>query len=631
MTNKTTKEYLDYFVKSQNPNFAVMLKGKWGAGKTYFIQDTIQEWDNASIISDSKINLKPIYISLNGVAKKNEIIELLKAKISPFLYSKGVKFTSDILKGFIKSTLKIDFDYDGDNVKDGNFNINFDPISIFKSSNDKINGNRILIFDDVERCKIPLDELYGFINDFVEHSQCKVILISDEDKIDDNHNNDSKFKYSLFKEKIIGQTFEIKPDTDQAIDFFLESMPTDIGKYFIESKDLIIKIFSISEKENLRVLQRGIFDFERLVSFIDNKLKTDEEKFIILFKNYLSYFLIYFLEIKTGNDDILSFQQQNHSSNEISENNYIQYNEVISAFKLLHSTKLFTPFKLSCFIKNGDSQELINEINSSIIYANGKEEKDWEKLWYWKLLEDEDFLILLEKVSHDFFTNENFHITEILHISGIMFSLIDSNLYNKKSKLQVIKRAKEIIEKCNLKDFRDTISSSTLTWGSWHKGYTSDKTEEFKALVKFTQELLEKIKREKSEQTVESLFYGITNENVDELYRKIKEYDENLGCRIESIPMLSKLNSKKFSKVIFSLNNNALLILTFFFEYRYFPEKTYANVTIEDKQRQEKDFLIDLNSEILTEINAKRNEKKVIRKYSLNELKVMIDKSIEKL
>jgi len=36
----------------------------------------------------------------------------------------------------------------------------------------------------VERCKIPLDELYGFINDFVEHSQCKVILIADEDKLD---------------------------------------------------------------------------------------------------------------------------------------------------------------------------------------------------------------------------------------------------------------------------------------------------------------------------------------------------------------------------------------------------------------------------------------------------------------
>ncbi|ATL48256.1 hypothetical protein COR50_14395 [Chitinophaga caeni] len=106
---------------------------------------------------------------LMALLKKSEIIESLKAKISPFLYSKGAKFASDIFKGFIKSTLKIDFDYDKDNKADGSINIKFDPISIFKSSNDKIKGNRIMIFDDVERCKIPLDELYGFINDFVEH------------------------------------------------------------------------------------------------------------------------------------------------------------------------------------------------------------------------------------------------------------------------------------------------------------------------------------------------------------------------------------------------------------------------------------------------------------------------------
>ena len=205
-----------------------------GSGKNIF-----HSWYNAQVIVEGDINLKPIYVSLNGIAKKSEIIEALKAKISPFLYSKGAKFASDIFKGFIKSTLKIDFDYDNDNKADGSLNLNFDPISIFKSSNEKIKGNRILIFDDVERCKIPLDELYGFINDFVEHSQCKVILISDEDKIDDENTKDSKFKYPVFKEKIVGQTFEIKPDTIKAIDFFLESVSSEIRPFLVEYKELI--------------------------------------------------------------------------------------------------------------------------------------------------------------------------------------------------------------------------------------------------------------------------------------------------------------------------------------------------------------------------------------------------------
>lgn len=61
--------------------------------------------------------------------------------------------------------------------------MDIDPITIFKGDNENIKGNRIIIFDDIERCKVPIDEVYGFINDFVEHSKCKIILISDEEKI----------------------------------------------------------------------------------------------------------------------------------------------------------------------------------------------------------------------------------------------------------------------------------------------------------------------------------------------------------------------------------------------------------------------------------------------------------------
>ncbi|MBL7766285.1 MAG: hypothetical protein JNJ58_09345 [Chitinophagaceae bacterium] len=632
MTNQTTKQYLNYFVTSQNPNFAVMLKGKWGAGKTYFIRGLIEEWDNADVIAESEeIRLRPIYISLNGIAKKSEIIEALKAKISPFLYSKGAKFATEILKGFFKTTLKIDFDYDNDGKSDGNVNINFDPISIFKSSNEKIKGNRILIFDDVERCKIPLDELYGFINDFVEHSQCKVILISDEDKIGEEHTKDSKFKYPVFKEKIIGQTFEIKPDTEQAIDFFLNSVKSEIKSQLIASKDLIIKTFDVSKKENLRVLQRAIYDFERLFNFTDKELVKDEEKYNLLVKNYLSYFLIYFLEFKTGNEDITSFQQTQFFSDDKSEKKYTQYEEVVSTYSLLHSTKLFTPFRLIDFIKNGDYTDIVTEINNSTIYAKGRTEKDWERLWYWQLLNDEDFSNLLDSVSTSFFTTEDFHITEILHISGILFSLIDSKLYKKKSKLQVIKRAKQLIKKTNLAEFKDSRGFSMLTWGSWQKAYASEKTEEFRSLVKYTQDILEKIKQNKSTIAIDDIFYNITNGNVDELYQKIREYNDDLGNIIEHTPMLAKLNPNKFAQIILSLNNDSLFRLKHFIEYRYFPEKTYSNVTIQEHQRQEKELLLTLHSQISKETNAKKNREKVIRKHALNELNTIIKNSIDRL
>ncbi len=631
MTNQTTIEYLNYFVASQNPNFAVMLKGKWGAGKTYFIRGIIKDWEDKQDIEETEINLRPIYISLNGVAKKSEIVELLKAKISPFLYSKGAQFATDIFKGFIKSTLKIDFDYDKDGNSDGSANINFDPISIFKSSNDKIKGNRILIFDDVERCKIPVDELYGFINDFVEHSQCKVILISDEDKIDEEHTKDSKYKYPEFREKIIGQTFEIKPDTEQAINYFLDSVTSNIKPHLLESKDLIIKIFNISKKENLRVLQRAIFDFERLFKFTNSKLTEDDKKFKILIKNYLSYFLIYFLEFKTGNEDISSFQQMSFLPDDKSEKKYTQYEEVVETFSLLHSTKLFTPFKLIDFIKNGNYENLVYEINNSTIFAKGKEEKDWEKLWYWQLLDDDIYSTILKKVSTSFFTTENFCTTEILHISGILFSLIDAKLYKEKTKTQVFKRAKQLILQTDFSEFKSERDFSLLSWGSWQKSYASENTEEFKDLVKYIRDILDKKKKDKSVEAVKDIFYNITNENINELYKKTQDYNADLGDIIEKTPMLATLNPKKFAETILNLNNDSLFRLKQFIEYRYFPEKTYSNVTIQDQQRQEKNLLLSLHTKISKEINSKKNRNKVIRKHVLNELNSMIKKSMDRL
>lgn len=626
MTNHTTKEFLNYFVTSQNPNFAVMLKGKWGAGKTYFIRGLIEDWNNADIIAESEqIRLRPIYISLNGTTNKSELIEALKVKISPFLYSKGTKFAKEILKGFLKTTLKIDLDYDNDGKSDGNLNINFDPISIFKSSNDKIKGNRILIFDDVERCKISLDELYGFINDFVEHSQCKVILISDEDKIDEEYTKDSKYKYPVFKEKIIGQTFEIKPDTEQAIDFFLNSVNSEIKPHLIELKDLIIKIFDVSKKENLRVLQRAIYDFERLFNFTYKELSKDEENYKLLIKNYLSYFLIYFLEYKTGNEDITSFQQPQFFFDDKGEKKYTQYEEIVSTYSLLHSTKLFTPFRLIDFIKNGDYTDIVNEINNSLIHAKDRAEKDWERLWYWQQLDDEIFSFLLDSVSTSFFETEDFHVTEILHISGILFSLIDTKLYKKKSKGQIITRAKQLIKKTNLVEFKDSRGFSMLTWGSWQKAYASDKTEEFKSLVIYTREILENIKHHKSTIAVDNIFYNITNDNVDELNQKIREYNEDLDNIIENTPMLANLNPNKFAQVILNLNNYGILILKHFFENRY------LNVPLQEHQRQEKELLLKLHTKISKESNANKNRGKVIRKHALNELNTIIKNSIDRL
>lgn len=176
----------------------------------------ITEWDEDTISDNEGIVLKPIYISLNGVSKIESVNKLIKEALNPFLYSKGVEAVKNIFKGVVKASVKVDLDSLTDNEDKYSLSFDINPFSLLSTNNTEIKGKKVLIFDDIERCKIDIDELFGYINNFVEHLTCKVILIGDEEKIKSLYEAESdiksKIQYKDFKEKLIGQTFLIKKD-----------------------------------------------------------------------------------------------------------------------------------------------------------------------------------------------------------------------------------------------------------------------------------------------------------------------------------------------------------------------------------------------------------------------------------
>lgn len=598
MKNKHIIEYLDYYIKSETINFAVLLKGTWGSGKTYFIKKLIENWETPNVANDDFIALSPIYISLNGISSKNEIIQKLREKINPFLYSKGVKFTTAILKGFIKSTVKIDFDSDKDGATDGSFNLDIDPITIFKGDNENIKGNRIIIFDDIERCKVPIDEVYGFINDFVEHSKCKIILISDEEKILEKEKKEpSTTPYASFKEKIIGQTFEILPNTEEAIEYFISLIKSEVCTVLNDNKNLILKIFNSSEKNNLRVLQRALFEFERLVNLLENISDADKPKYNLLIKSLLAYYLIYHIEFNTGNKLIKNFQQLFLLDDQ--KLDYQNYEELIKSEDLLHSTKIFSPENIISFIEGGHYEQLVEEVNNNYLYKP-EEEKNWEKLWYWKFLSDSEFKILLEIVEKDFFEDGNLHFTEVLHISGILFNLIDNNLYQNKNKAEIIDKAYSIFS--DITDFSDVEKYNSLLRNSWRKSYASEQTVEFRQLIAYLQNCI-KLKQGKNlDKLVENKLYSLNDENIDELYDSFKEYNWGVGKIIEQTPIFKNIDHEKFCELILRLSNKGIFDLNGYFNYRYYPERTYANLRIEDFHKSEREFIIALKELLKTKI-----------------------------
>jgi hypothetical protein len=260
-----------------------MLKGKWGCGKTWFIKKYCEKL--------KKNGQNYLYVSLYGITSYSEIENHFFQQLHPVLSSKGMALAGKILKGLIKTSIKIDLD--GDNKPDASVNSQIPDINLsehFKSAD----GN-ILIFDDLERCGIKKQDILGYINYFVEHQGFKVLIVANEDDIISK--DKSETLYVNIKEKLIGKTFEIISDIDEVLDNLSKLIENDATKKEIVDNIRIIKeTYLASGYQNLRHLKQSLWDFERLFSVLPPDITSNKE----FSKDLLQVFLAYSFEIKSG-------------------------------------------------------------------------------------------------------------------------------------------------------------------------------------------------------------------------------------------------------------------------------------------------------------------------------------------
>ena len=485
-------------------------------------------------------------------------------------------------------------DYKGDDKSDGSLNWNFDPdpITIFKSDNEKIKGNRIIIFDDIERCKINIEELFGFINDFVEHSNCKVILVSDENKIKEKESE--KVSYSTFKEKIVGKTFEISSDVNDAIQSFIEQIKSENKNQFKNNESLIIKIFNISGKNNLRVLQRSLFEFERLLELLDSELKDDYEKYPQLVKSLLAYFLIFYIEINTGDSD-LSYFPSVLKIDDQKKDELEKYLVIIDSEKLIYFDNLLTNLNLENYIKNALYEDLVKEINKNIFY-NPQEQKHWEKLWYFDRLEDDEFIDLIKKVDNDFFENSNLSFTEVLHIAGIYFYYIDESLLVSRSKNEIVERAKQLISLSQDFDYTESYLKKLLR-ASFGKTYLSNETTEFNNLMDYLKTDFNEKQKQNQKKLVENILNNLNNDTIINLYNLNKEVNVNLFL------FFKEINLANFSRSIINLKNENIYSLGRYLKTCYIENEHINN------QQNISNQILEINHSLCTYISVFEDDK----------------------
>ncbi|TLJ13556.1 NTPase KAP [Escherichia sp. E3659] len=306
MHNTYIKDYIEYYLSLKTePQYAIMLKGAWGSGKTWFIERVLEEY------KQKHSEFKFLKVSLYGVNSIEQIEDEFYRQLHPVLSNKALIFGANVLKNTLKATFKIDLN--GDNKSDVDINSNVPTINL--SDFTRKPDGFVLVFDDVERAGVDLPILFGYINHFVEVNGYKAILVANEDEIINRekriNNDDEKYRneYMRTKEKLVGKTFEVTSDLHSACKIFLSVISSlHVANIFKEDMQTIEDLYVSANYNNLRHLRQFFLDVQRIISLLGDKYLSNDE-FIRVFFHQL---LIFSMEYRGGN---LSYEDFNSIGN----------------------------------------------------------------------------------------------------------------------------------------------------------------------------------------------------------------------------------------------------------------------------------------------------------------------------
>lgn len=445
MTNNShIRDFLQYYCNlPKGPQYAILLSGLWGSGKTWFIKNHIK---------NSPQKEKFLYISLYGLQNFDDIESQLFSLIHPLLGSKPARVLGRIFKGVIKTTVNIDFD--GDGKSDGNISGGLPTEKLI--SQISLDPDQIIVFDDLERCSIPVTDLLGYINNFVEHGESKAILIANETELLKNE-SEVEPRYIRIKEKLIGRSFEIIPEVESALEHFASELPSAQAQEVVRSNfQLIIQIYECSTYKNLRLIRHSLWDFDRILQSIDpSYLKSSA-----LLTDLLALFLTYSLEIRSGSvqpSQINKLQDEwlhllNHNKNTPDPDQ--SFHDIQKKYSGLNLYKnLIQESTWEAIFKTGSipKEELEESISRSKYFIKSNQ-PNWVKLWHGMDLSDEDFAKILSTTRDEWNNRLYSEIGEIIQITGMFIHFSKKKIHNypiKKIINTAKTYAKELIEKEN--------------------------------------------------------------------------------------------------------------------------------------------------------------------------------------
>lgn len=286
---------LDY-VKAPSTDYAIMLTGTWGAGKTYYwknaLKQSIEEIVSPVIINDQNVKYTAVHVSLFGVEDLNSlVIRITRAKYMG-TDSKLKNAVSTLLASGVKRYAK-KFDIGAEDFET--------LLSVVKDVDQK---RFVFCFDDLERLsKKVLLEVLGYINTMVENEGVKVVILCNEKELLDRigESEDKGADYRPFKEKLIRFTYQMSADIERVLAAIIKERESELVEYIESKKSYIVDFYRKGKCNNIRTLKFNIDVYEKLYKLISD-FPLDTYKGVVL-DHYLMLSMLYSIEYKNGASD----------------------------------------------------------------------------------------------------------------------------------------------------------------------------------------------------------------------------------------------------------------------------------------------------------------------------------------
>lgn len=507
------------YIKKANTDYAIMIYGDWGCGKTYYVKHDLER----CVQEASQTKQKLIYVSLYGIQTLKDIDSRIFYAINPVF-----RWTEEIASLLSKSN-RIWGKIFGAKVNDME-----KVLTDFKKY--------VFVFDDLERIsqnKIETNEVLGYINEFCEQRNLKVIVICNEEKT-------SNIKE--FKEKTIRFSIHLQVNIESVFNSIADDKKDSFKNFLQQNKGTICEIFNYAKCQNFRTLQFVLDILEELYQ------TANEHKYKDTVLQKCIYFVtIYSIEYKNGSSlneldgfALIHFNIPLNSDNDESQSLYNKYERFVTKFEY---QQVLADFIVSGILKEDAYHSFLNEeYNKQKQLEETEEGKICSTITSVNMHENEFNDILTNFLN--FLKNGKLHCAPsyLMLLYGRLLEFEDDGIENFVVTDEITNWFKKEIDKSHFCD------QNFVNHILYNASYSQDElTTKYKKLfnyaLKHNTDLIAQEQKNKAAVPIQSLFNAIENNDLE--YFRQEDFIHNISIykTIDVTNLLLKLQKAEYETI----------------------------------------------------------------------------------